>query len=34
MLGYRETLWVGVAGLLAVAVALWASPFRRARHGD
>jgi MFS family permease len=33
-LGYRETLWIGVAGLLAVALALWASPFRRARHGD
>ncbi len=33
-IGYREALWIGVAGFLVVALALALSPFRRARHGD
>lgn len=34
VIGYRLTLWIGTAGFALVAVALAASPFRRARHGD
>lgn len=33
-IGYGPTLWIGVAGFVAVTVLLAASPFRRARHGD
>lgn len=33
-LGYRPTLWIGVAGFALVAVYVGVSPFRRARHGD
>lgn len=33
-LGYRETLWIGIAGFLVVALVLWLSPFRRARHEE
>jgi predicted MFS family arabinose efflux permease len=29
-LGYRTTLWIGIAGVTSAAVALWVSPFRRA----
>lgn len=34
VLGYRETLWIGAAGFVLVTIALAASPFRTARHGD
>jgi MFS family permease len=33
-IGNRQTLWIGVAGFTAVAVALAVSPFRNARHSD
>lgn len=33
-IGYRLTMWIGTAGFVLVAVALAASPFRLARHGD
>lgn len=33
-IGYRETLWIGIAGFVVVAIGLGLSPFRRARHGD
>ena len=33
-LGYRPVLWIGVVGFALVALALAASPFRHARHGD
>ncbi len=32
--GYRPVLWLGVAGFVLVTIALAASPFRHARHGD
>ena len=32
--GYRPVLWCGVVGFALVTVALAASPFRHARHGD
>lgn len=31
-LGYRPTLWIGIVGVVLVAVALAASPFRHATH--
>ncbi len=33
-IGYRLTLWIATAGFALVTVALAASPFRHARHGD
>ncbi|MGO4858095.1 MFS transporter [Arthrobacter sp. 2MCAF14] len=33
-IGYQPTLWIGIAGFVAAAVFLAASPFRSARHGD
>ncbi|GAA3727899.1 MFS transporter [Leifsonia bigeumensis] len=33
-IGYREALWIGIAGFVVVAIGLAVSPFRRARHGD
>ncbi|UKA58213.1 MFS transporter [Arthrobacter sp. FW306-2-2C-D06B] len=33
-IGYQPTLWIGIAGFMAAAVFLAASPFRSARHGD
>ncbi len=33
-IGYRPTLWIAIAGFLAVALYLAASPFRTARHGE
>jgi MFS family permease len=33
-IGYRPTIWIAVAGFVAVTVALVASPFRRARHDE
>ncbi|MBB5633283.1 MFS family permease [Cryobacterium mesophilum] len=33
-IGYREAMWIGIAGLIVVAIILAVSPFRRARHGD
>ncbi|MBR7620367.1 MFS transporter [Phenylobacterium sp. 20VBR1] len=33
-LGYRPTLWIAIAGFVAVMLFLAASPFRHARHGD
>lgn len=33
-LGYRETLWIALTGFALVAVFLFLSPFRQARHGD
>jgi MFS family permease len=33
-LGYRPALWIGVAGFVAVTIALALSPARGARHGD
>lgn len=33
-IGYRPTLWIAIAGFVAVMLFLAASPFRHARHGD
>ncbi|WP_340646410.1 MFS transporter [Phenylobacterium sp.] len=33
-IGYRPTLWIAIAGFVAVTLYLAASPFRTARHGD
>ncbi len=33
-IGYRLTLWMAIVGVALVTVALAASPFRQARHGD
>ena len=33
-IGYQPTLWIAVAGLVAVTIFLAASPFRTARHAD
>jgi len=33
-IGYRETIWIAIAGFVAVNVFLSLSPFRRARHED
>ncbi len=33
-IGYQPTLWISIAGFVAAAVFLAASPFRSARHGD
>jgi MFS family permease len=33
-IGYRLTLWVAAAGFVIAAIALAASPFRHARHGE
>lgn len=33
-IGYRQTLWIAIAGFVVVTIILAASPFRHARHGD
>ena len=33
-LGFRPTLWIGIAGFVLGAAGLALTPFRRARHGD
>ncbi|WP_284753701.1 hypothetical protein [Arthrobacter sp. efr-133-R2A-120] len=33
-IGYQPTLWIALAGFVAAAVFLAASPFRSAQHGD
>lgn len=33
-IGHRPTLWIAIAGFIAVTIFLAASPFRGARHGD
>ncbi|MBP6546241.1 MAG: MFS transporter [Phenylobacterium sp.] len=33
-IGYRPTLWIAIAGFIAVTIFLAASPYRGARHGD
>ena len=33
-IGYRLTLWIATTGFALVTVALAASPFLHARHGD
>ncbi len=33
-IGFRQTIWVGVAIFVIAALIVWVSPFRHARHGE